>query len=55
MNIGHKIKRLRESKNMSQTELAFELGTTQPTIFNIESGISQKIDFALMDKIRQFF
>jgi transcriptional regulator with XRE-family HTH domain len=55
MNIGHKIRQLRERKNISQTELALELGTSQPTIFNIESGISQKIDFALMDKICNFF
>ena len=32
MDIGTKIKQLRESKNWSQEELALELGISQPTI-----------------------
>lgn len=55
MNIGTKIKRLREDKHLSQNELAFELGIAQGTLHNIESGNSKKIDFLLMDKVCQFF
>jgi len=55
MNIGTKIKNLREEKHLSQSELAFELGVSQGTLHNIESGNSKKIDFLLMDKVCQFF
>ncbi|WP_288460870.1 helix-turn-helix transcriptional regulator [uncultured Chryseobacterium sp.] len=55
MNIGTKIKNLREEKHLSQTELAFELGISQGTLHNIESGNSKKVDFLLMDKVCQFF
>ncbi len=55
MNIGTKIKNLREDKHLSQSELAFELGVSQGTLHNIESGNSKKIDFLLMDKVCQFF
>jgi transcriptional regulator with XRE-family HTH domain len=55
MNIGIKIKTLRENQRLSQTELAFELGISQGTLHNIESGISKKIDFLLMSKVCRFF
>lgn len=55
MNIGIKIKTLREKQHISQSELAFELGISQGTLHNIESGISRKIDFLLMSKVRRFF
>ena len=55
MNIGTKIKNLREEKHLSQSELAFELGVSQGTLHNIESGNSKKVDFLLMDKVCQFF
>lgn len=55
MNTGTKIKNLREEIHLSQAELAFELGVSQGTLHNIESGHSKKIDFLLMDKICQFF
>ncbi|MDQ0594460.1 transcriptional regulator with XRE-family HTH domain [Chryseobacterium ginsenosidimutans] len=55
MNIGTKIKNLREDKHLSQSELAFELGVSQGTLHNIESGNSKKVDFLLMDKVCQFF
>jgi len=49
MSIGVKIKKLREYKKMSQNELALQLGISQTTLHNIETGNSHKIDFLLMD------
>ncbi|MBW3521409.1 helix-turn-helix domain-containing protein [Chryseobacterium sp. NKUCC03_KSP] len=45
MNTGTKIKNLREEIHLSQAQLAFELGVSQGTLHNIESGHSKKIDF----------
>ncbi|SUX43912.1 helix-turn-helix domain-containing protein [Chryseobacterium indoltheticum] len=55
MDIGTKIKKLRDENHLSQNELAFELEISQGTLHNIESGNSKKIDFLLMDKVCQFF
>jgi hypothetical protein len=55
MDIGTKIKRLREHKNISQTLLASQLGIAQNTLGLIESGDTKKIDFLLMDKICKIF
>jgi transcriptional regulator with XRE-family HTH domain len=52
---GHKIKKLREDKLLSQNELALQLDISQTTLHNIESGHSQKIDFLLMDKVCKIF
>jgi len=55
MDIGTKIRRLREEKKMSQNELALQLGVSQTTLHNIETGNPQKIDFLLMDKVCNIF
>ena len=55
MSIGTKIRKLREAKNLSQNDLALELGISQTTLHNIEIGVPQKISFLLMDKISQIF
>ncbi|MBD3905069.1 helix-turn-helix domain-containing protein [Chryseobacterium sp. Ch-15] len=55
MNTGTKIKSLREEMHFSQAQLALELGVSQATLHNIESGHSKKVDFLLMNKICQFF
>ncbi len=55
MSIGVRIKRLRESFNLSQPELASRLGISQTTLCNIESDKCKKIDFLLMVKICQEF
>ncbi|MCL2289639.1 MAG: helix-turn-helix domain-containing protein [Bacteroidetes bacterium] len=55
MSIGIKIRQLREKQKMSQNELALQLGVSQTTLHNIESGNSQKIDFLLMDKVCNIF
>lgn len=51
MNIGTKIKTLRDLKKMSQPALAHKLGIAQTTLSNIESGETKKIDFLLMNKV----
>ena len=38
MSIGENIKRLREERNMTQRELAMEVGVTHPMICQIERG-----------------
>ena len=40
---------------MSQNELAQQLGISQTTLHNIETGNPQKIDFMLMDKVCNVF
>ncbi|MDR2650911.1 MAG: helix-turn-helix transcriptional regulator [Prevotellaceae bacterium] len=55
MDIGTKIRKLREAKMLSQNDLALKLGISQTTLHNIEIGASQKIDFLLMDKISRIF
>ncbi|MCZ8330418.1 MAG: helix-turn-helix transcriptional regulator [Flavobacterium sp.] len=55
MDIGTKIKRLRENKNITQTTLANKLGIAQNTLGLIENGDTKKIDFLLMDKICKIF
>jgi len=55
MSIGIKIRQLREVKKMSQSELALQLGISQTTLHNIESGNAHKIDFLLMDKVCNIF
>ena len=55
MNIGYKIRKLREEKLMSQNELALQLGISQTTLHNIESGNPRKIDFQIIEKVGKFF
>lgn len=41
MKIGHQLKKARESKRLSQHEVAELLGISQKTLSNIESGKTQ--------------
>lgn len=41
MELGHHLKRARESKRMSQHEVAELLGISQKTLSNLESGKTQ--------------
>ncbi len=41
MRIGHRIKASRESKNISQGELARRLGVSQPSVSDWENGKSE--------------
>lgn len=43
MSIGSKIKSLRKSKKLTQTELANIIGTTKQTIYKYENGIITNI------------
>ena len=55
MNIGTKIKILRESNRLSQNELAEKLDISQGQLCKIESGVVEKIDFLLMNKLCDLF
>lgn len=43
MTISNKIKRFREDKGISQTELAKKVGTTKQTIYKYENGLINNI------------
>ena len=53
MELGHHLKRARESKRMSQQEVADILGVSQKTLSNMESGKTQPsfVHLAVMGKI----
>jgi len=53
MELGHHLKRARESKRMSQQEVGELLGISQKTLSNIESGKAQPsiVQLAAMGKI----
>ena len=55
MNIGTKIKILRESNRLSQNELSEKLEISQSQLCKIESGVVEKIDIMMMNKICYFF
>lgn len=55
MEIGIKIKRLRESRKISQMELSTLLGISQTKLCHIESSEDKSIDFILMNKICHYF
>ncbi len=55
MNIGTKIRQLRENKNLSQAELALRLGIEQSSLSKIESNKTEKLDFLFMDKVCKEF
>jgi len=55
MDIGFEIKKLRESKKMTQIELAIELGISQSTLYRIESKKGYKIDIKTINKVCAVF
>ena len=55
MEIGIKIKRLREHQRLSQMELSTILGISQSKLCHIESNVDKSVDFILMHKICRFF
>ena len=54
-DLGFKIKKLREERNISQEQLATELDISQSKLSKIENGRTTKIDFALMTKLSNLF
>ncbi len=55
MEIGTKIKRLRQQARLSQPELAEHLNISQTTLCKIESSSTKKIDFIVIQKICEKF
>ena len=53
--IGFKIRDLRFKNNLSQDELAIQLGIGQAALCKIESGKTKEVSFALMDKVCKIF
>ncbi|GAA5084744.1 hypothetical protein GCM10023210_04860 [Chryseobacterium ginsengisoli] len=54
-SVGFKIKKLREQKEISQEDLAFQLDVSQSYLSKIENGAIEKLDFIFMQKIAEFF
>ncbi|MFV8355602.1 helix-turn-helix domain-containing protein [Flavobacterium sp. XS1P32] len=55
MTVGYKIKKLREQKKISQSEMAHLLGVSQTALSHIENGLTKKLDFKFMDKVCREF
>jgi transcriptional regulator with XRE-family HTH domain len=54
-SVGFKIKKLREQKEISQEDLAFQLDVSQSYLSKIENGAIEKLDFIFMQKVAEFF
>ncbi|MFY1047270.1 helix-turn-helix domain-containing protein [Chryseobacterium sp. GP-SGM7] len=54
-SIGFKIKKLREQKNISQEDMAFQLDISQSYLSKLENGVVEKIDFLFMQKVAELF
>ena len=54
-NIGFKIKRLREKRDVSQENLAYDLDISQSNLSRIENGNIEKVDFIFMQKVSDYF
>lgn len=54
-SIGFKIKKLREQKNISQEDMAYQLDISQSYLSKIENGAIEKLDFLFMQKVADFF
>ena len=54
-SVGFKIKKLREQKEMSHEDLAFQLEVSQSYLSKIENGSIEKLDFIFMQKVAEFF
>lgn len=55
MNIGERIKSLRDQKNVTQTELAEMIGTTKQNIYKYENGIITNIPSDKIELMAQYF
>ena len=55
MTIGDRIKHLRESRKLTQTELADHIGTTKQNIYKYETGIITNIPSDKIELIAQVF
>lgn len=55
MQIGDRIKILRESNNMSQVELADAIGVSKQTMYKYENGIITNIPSDKIERLSQVF
>jgi len=55
MEVGTKIKKLRENRRLSQEELAYQLGISQTKLSNIENGTTKKVGVKMLKKACDFF
>jgi len=55
MEVGIKIKKLRESRRLSQEELVYQLSISQTKLSNIENGTTKAVDFEMLNKVCEFF
>lgn len=55
IDLGFKIKKLREDKDLSQEQAAEQLQISQSKLSKIENGRISKIDFLLMNRISTLF
>ncbi|UOU98413.1 helix-turn-helix transcriptional regulator [Chryseobacterium daecheongense] len=46
---------MREQKNISQEDMAFQLDISQSYLSKIENGAIEKLDFVFMQKVADFF
>jgi DNA-binding Xre family transcriptional regulator len=49
--LAEEVIRLRAGKNMSQTELANKVGTSQPTIARLESGKYKNVSLSFLRRV----
>lgn len=55
MTIGERIKALRESNKMTQTDLAERIGTTKQNVYKYENGIITNIPSDKIEQIAKLF
>lgn len=55
MTIGERIKALRESNKMTQTDLAERIGTTKQNLYKYENGIITNIPSDKIEQIAKLF
>lgn len=55
MSIGYRIKELRESQKVTQTELAERIGTSKQNIYKYETGVITNIPSDKIEAIAEFF
>ena len=54
MNIGEKIKEMRLRAGLSQTDVAFKLGTSKQNIYKYENGIVTNIPLEKNKKLKKW-
>lgn len=54
MNVGERIKNIREEKKITQEELAKQIDSTKQTIYKYENGIITNIPSDKIEKIAEF-